>query len=159
MFNFTKKHSNALVDMKEQVAGVNGKYNAAIKKIERLEGELLQKTYELNESCKAQQIMGEGVKNCITSLYAVQHQLQAVVGHLDRSNQHVAELMQKNKLLKSSSDEWFKRAIQLEFEVLTAKDGLKKIESERDLAVKTIKLLQAELMATDKENDRGRNQH
>lgn len=155
MFNFTKKHSNACTDMvgiNEQFAGISEKYDAAIKKIEILENELTQKNHELNQSCKAQSIMSEGVKNCVTSLHAVQNQLQAVATHLDRSNKHIFELMQKNKILKSSGDEWFKRAIKLEFEVLIAKDGLKKIERERDSAVKTIEILQARLMSTDNGN-------
>lgn len=157
MFNFTTKHSRALVDTEEQAAGVTEKYNAAIKKIERLEDELHQKTLELNQSCKAQQIMSEGVKNCVTSLYTVQSQLQGVVTHLELSNKHIAELKQKNRALKLSGDEWFRRAIKLEFEVLAAKDMLKKVEYERNLAVKMCEQLQAELMLTDKENGRRRN--
>lgn len=158
MFNFSKKHSRALVYTNELAAGVTGKYNAAIKKIERLEDELSQKTHELNQSCKAQQIMSEGVKNCVTSLYAVQNQLQGVVTHLELSNKHIAELKQKNKVLKLAGDEWFRRAIKLEFEVLAAKDTLKKVEYERNLAIKMCEQLQAELMLADKENGRGRNQ-
>jgi len=154
MFNFTKKNSTALIDMTEQTAEASEKYDAAIKKIERLEDELQQKTHELNQSCKAQQIMSEGVKNCVTSLYAVQNQLQGVVTHLELSNKHIADLKQKNKVLKLSGDEWFKRAIKLEFEVLAAKDGFRKIEHERDLAVKMCEQLQAELMSSD----RGRHQ-
>ena len=113
MFNFTKKHNNALAEAFRKNSGLNEKYDAAIKKIERLEDELNQKTIELNHSCKAQQIMSEGVKNCVESLYAVQNQLQSVAAHLDRSNKRIFELMQKNKVLKSSGDEWFKRSIKL----------------------------------------------
>lgn len=154
MFNFTKKHSSALVDTNELGAGVNEKYNAAIKKIERLEDELSKKTYELNQSCKTQYIMSEGVKNCAAILYTIQNQLITVAAHLARSNKQIFELTQENQALKSSSDEWFRRAIKLEFDVLKAKDGLKKIEIERDLAVKTIELLQVEL----KSNNHGSNQ-
>lgn len=157
MFNFTNKHSQTRADM-DEFAGVHEKYDAAIKKIERLEDELSRKTLELNQSCKAQSIMSEGVKNCVTSLHAVQNQLQAVATHLDRSNKHIFELMQKNKILKSSGDEWFRRAIKLEFEVLIAKDGLKKLECERDSAVKTIEILQARLMLTNNESSRDRKQ-
>jgi uncharacterized protein YoxC len=155
MFNFAKKHSIARADMdgiNEQFAGIREKYDAAIRKIEILENELNQKTHELNQSCRAQSIMSEGVKNCVTSLHTVQNQLQAVATHLDRSNKHIFELMQKNKILKSSGDEWFRRAIKLEFDVLKAEDGLKKIERERDSAIKTIELLQTRLMLTDNEN-------
>jgi|GEM_PF-231629 len=157
MFNFTKKLSNALVDASEQAAEVRARYDAAIKKIEWLEGELNQKTRELDRSSKAQHIMTEGVKNCTASLYTVQNQLHAVAIYLDRSNKHIFELMKKNRALKSSGDEWFKRAIKLEFDVLMTKDELKKTENERDLAIKTIELLQVELMLVDKENCRARN--
>jgi uncharacterized protein (UPF0335 family) len=159
MFNFTKKHSNAMAVANKPAAGVSEKYDAAIKKIERLEAELSQKTRELDQSCKAQSIMSEGVKNCITSLCTVQNQLYAVAAHLERSNNHIFKLMQENKALKSSGDEWFKRAIKLEFDVLMTKDGLKKIERERDLAIKTIELLQVELMSSDKENSQHKKQN
>ncbi|HEY8037610.1 MAG TPA: hypothetical protein VIF37_18680 [Methylobacter sp.] len=159
MFNFTKKHNNALADANKPAAGISEKYNAAIKKIERLEAELSQKTRELNQSCQAQHIMSEGVKNCVSSLCIVQNQLYAVAAHLDRSNKHILQLMQENKTLKSSGDEWFKRAIKLEFDVLTSKDELKKTEHERDLAIKTIELLQVELMPLNKENNRDRKQN
>jgi len=152
MFNFTKKHSNALSVAHTPSAGVSEKYDAAIKKIEQLEAELSQKTRELDQSCYAQHIMSEGVKNCVTSLCTVQNQLYAVAAHLERSNKHIFKLMQENKALKSSGDEWFKRAIKLEFDILMTKDGLKKVECERDLAIRTIKLLQVELMSPDKEN-------
>lgn len=154
MFNFTKKHSSALVATNELAAEVSEKYNAAIQKIERLEDELSQKTHELNRSCKAQYIMTEGVKNCAAILYTIQNQLITVAAHLARSNKQISDLKQENQALKSSGDEWFRRAIKLEFDVLKAKDGLKKIENERDLAIKTIELLQVELML----HNRGRNQ-
>ncbi|MFI3157317.1 MAG: hypothetical protein QX199_14305 [Methylococcaceae bacterium] len=138
MFNFTKKHSNALVEANEQIAEVGAKYNAAMKKIEYLES-------ELNQSYEVQHTMSEGVKKCITSLYTVQHQLQAVVMYLEYSNKHILELTQENKVLKSAGDEWLKRSLKLGFDVLTAKDKLKKAENERDSAVKMCEHLQAEL--------------
>lgn len=159
MFNFTKKHSNALAVAHTPSAGISEKYDAAIKKIEQLEAELSQKTRELDQSCYAQHIMSEGVKNCVTSLCTVQNQLYAVAAHLERSNQHIFKLMQENKALKSSGDEWFKRAIKLEFDILMTKDGLKKVECERDLAIRTIKLLQVELMSPDKENSQDKKQN
>ncbi len=159
MFNFTKKHSNALVVAHTPSAGASEKYDAAIKKIEQLEAELSQKTRELDQSCYAQHIMSEGVKNCVTSLCSVQNQLYAVAAHLERSNKRIFKLMQENKTLKSSGDEWFKRAIKLEFDILMTKDGLKKVECERDLAIRTIKLLQVELMSPDKENSQDKKQN
>jgi exonuclease VII small subunit len=155
MFNFTKKHGNTPVDMNEQGAGVSEKYNAAIKNIERLEGELNQKTQALNQSYKAQAIMNESVKNCVASLFIVQNQLQVVAAHSDRSNKRIFELIQKNKALESSGNEWFRRAIKLEFEVLMAKDELKKTEHERDSAVEMCELLRAELMSNNQNRKQG----
>jgi len=155
MFNFTKKYSHALVASNEKIAGMSEKYDAAIEKIERLEDELSQKTFELNQSCKAQEIMSEGVKKCVESLYTVQNQLQAVASHLDRSNKRIFELMRKNKILKSSGDEWFRRSIKLEFEVLMAKDELKKIENERDSALRMCEFLQTELMSNGRDGKQG----
>jgi chromosome segregation ATPase len=158
MRNLIKKYSGAPIAFNKQTAGASENDKAAIKKIEWLEGELNQKTDELNQICKVQHTMSIRAKNCAASLHAIQNQLQSVVGHLDRSNKQIAALTQENIALKSSGDEWFRRTIKLEFEVLTAKDELKKIEDERDLAIKTIEFLQSELMLTDKENSRGRNQ-
>lgn len=158
MFNFTKNPSNALADASNLSAGLSEKYDAAIKKIEQLERELKQKTLELDKSSTAQSVMREGVKNCTESLCTVQNQLLTVAAHLERSNQHIFKLMQENKSLKSSGDVWFKRAIKLEFDVLMTQDSLKKIEHERNLAIKTCELLQVELMLVDKENSQGRNQ-
>ena len=146
MFNLTKRHSNDSAD-----------YAAAIKKIESLEGELSRKTYELNQSCKAQQKMSEGVRECVASLFTVKSHLHIVATHLDHSNNQILKLMKENAVLKSSGDEWFKRAIKLEFDVLSAQDGLKKIENERDMAVKTIERLQGQLISPNKENSRGGN--
>lgn len=159
MFNFTTNPSNALADVSKLPAEVSEKYDAAMKKIEQLERELKQKTLELDKSSTAQSVMREGVKSCTESLCTVQNQLLTVAAHLERSNKHIFKLMQENKTLKSSGDVWFKRAIKLEFEVLMTQDSLKKIEHERNLAIKTCELLQVELMSVDKENSQGRNQN
>lgn len=156
MFNFTKKYRKASVDTHEKAAGISEKYDAAIKKIEWLESELSQKNHELDQSCKAQQAMSEDMKNCVASLRTIQNQLQAVAAHLSRSNNHIFELMKKNKALKSSGDEWIRRSIKLEFDVLTAKAGLKKAENERNSALQMCERLQAELTLADKENSRDR---
>jgi chromosome segregation ATPase len=155
MFNFTKKHSDTPLDTPEQDAGVGEKYDAALKKIELLEFELNQKTLELNQSNKNQHIMSERVKNCVATLYTVQSQLQSIAMHLIRSNNHVLELTKKNRALESSGDEWFRRAINLEFNILMTKDELKKIENERDLAVKMCERLQGELMSNSRDKNQG----
>jgi len=133
MLNFTKRHSNTPV---KQTIVISNHYEAAIKKIELLEDELNQKTLELDQRYETQHIMSERVKNCARSLDAAHNQLQAVAVRLEYSNKQISELMQENKALKSSGDEWFKRAIKLEFDILTANDGIKKIQSERDSAIK-----------------------
>ena len=154
MFNFTRRYSDTPLDTSEQDAGAGEKYDAAIKKIELLEYELNQKTLELNQTYKAQHIMNERVKNCVSSLYTVQSQLQSVAMHLIRSNNHVFELTKKNRALESAGEEWFRRAINLEFQILMTQDELKKIENERDLAVKSCERLQAQLIS----NSRDKNQ-
>ncbi|MDI1230839.1 MAG: hypothetical protein PSV18_14090 [Methylobacter sp.] len=141
--------------MKEQYAGVSEKYNAAIKKIEWLEGELNQKKQALNQIGKAQSIMSEGIKNCAASLCTTQAQLQAIAAHLNHSNKRIFELIQKNRALKSSGDEWLRRSIKLEFEVLMAKDTLKKVENERDSAVQMYELFQAGLMSNNQSRKQG----
>ena len=142
MFNFTKKHRNTPGDGNEQAAEISEKYHAAMKRIEQLEDELIQNN-------KNQTLMIENVKNCIASLFTVQDQLQAVVVYFEHLNKHIFELTQENKVFKSSADEWLKRAIKLEFDVLAAKDALKKIENERDLAVKMNEFLQAKLISAN----------
>jgi uncharacterized protein YoxC len=62
MFNFTNKQRDTSINSNEEVAGILEKYEAAIKKIERLESELNKKTYELNQSCKAQLILSQSLK-------------------------------------------------------------------------------------------------
>ncbi|MGZ5051085.1 MAG: hypothetical protein ACXWF8_08480 [Methylobacter sp.] len=151
MFNFSKKPSNVVADIDEHT-GMAEKYNAAIRRIEELEEELDKKTAELAQSNKAQQIMSDGVKKCVASLYTVQSQLQGVVTHLEISNKHIADLKQRNKILKLSGDQWFKRAIKLEFEVLTTKEVLKRLENERDIALKSLERLQAEHFPAIKNN-------
>ena len=143
MFNFTKKHHNTPGDGNDQAAEISEKYHAAMKRIEQLEDELIQ-------SNKNQTLMIENVKHCIASLFTVQDQLHAVVMYLEHLNRHILELTQENKVFKSSGDEWLKRAIKLEFDVLAAKDALKKIENERDLAIKMNEFLQAKLISANR---------
>lgn len=155
MFNFTKKNGDSLMGANQEANGVSEKYQAALKQIECLEGQLNQKILELSQSCKAQLIMSEGIKKCEVSLYIVQKQIQTVAAHLNQSNKYILELIQKNSALKLSCDEWFRRAIKLEFDVLTARDKLAKIEQERDLAVKMCERLQVDLVSAVTEKPQG----
>jgi hypothetical protein len=147
MIDFTKKYSNTPDSANEQVTRMSEQYNAAIKRIEQLE-------YELSQRNEAQTIMSEGMKSCSASLFFVKNQLQTIARQLDLSNKYIIKLMQVNQALKLSTDEWTRRAIKLEFDGLTVKDELKKIENQRDLAIETIERLQVELMSAIKENNR-----
>jgi hypothetical protein len=119
----------------------------ALKKIGQLED-------ELGQCHQTQYIMGESVKNCSATLHAVQNQLYALIVHLDSANQLVVQLTEENKALKSSSEQWARRAIKLEFDVLATKDQLKQAESMYDLAVKLCGNLRLKLMLADKEKSR-----
>jgi chromosome segregation ATPase len=156
MFNNTKKSSNSLAETDEQTSGIREKYNAAIKKNEELEGELHQQTLEFKQLCTAHSVLSEGMKYYTSSLVAVREKLQAMSAQVAHANNAVFELRQVNSALKSSSDEWFKRAIKLEFDFLTVKDELTKLEHEHNLALKMCERLQVELRSTNKKNSRGR---
>jgi uncharacterized protein YoxC len=150
MFNFTNKQRDTSINSNEEVAGILEKYEAAIKKIERLESELNQKTYELNQSCKAQLILSQSFKKSTTTLYSVQERLQTIAEHMDHSNNYIFKLQLENEGLKISCEEWLKRAIRLEFNVLTTKDELAKVKIERDSTVKMIEYLQVEFILMNK---------
>jgi F0F1-type ATP synthase membrane subunit b/b' len=150
MFDFIKKYSHTLGQANEQTAEISEKYNAAIKQIEQLE-------CVLHQSSEAQSVLRLGVKNCTATLRSAQEKLRIIAAHLDFSNHYIFELSRENRVLKSSGDEWLNRSIKLEFDVLTIKDKLTKIEKERDLAVNLCEHLQIELMSANKEISRGRN--
>ncbi len=93
--------------------------------IEQLESEIKQKTKELNTSLKTQILLRERLKSNTKTLGEVLDQLKAIEAYLENSNEYVYKLKQENWKLKLSCDEWAKRAIRLEFEVLSARDAAK----------------------------------
>jgi siderophore synthetase component len=93
--------------------------------IEQLEYELDQKVYALNKSLNAQYLLRETLRNNIKTLVVVEKQLKGIETYLTYSNNTINLLKQENRRLKSSCDEWFKRAINLEFKVLSAGDTAK----------------------------------
>lgn len=95
-------------------------------KIEQLEYELNQKTNELNESLNTQCLLRETLKNSTKNLEEIEHGLKDIDAFLRCSNEYVYRLKQENRKLKLSSDEWMKRAINLEFKLLSARDAAKK---------------------------------
>jgi hypothetical protein len=94
-------------------------------KIEQLESKLNQKTDELNVSLKAQDLLLERLKNNTQILGEFESLFKAIQVSLKFANDTIYTLQQENNSLKLSSDEWTKRAIQLEFKVLNAGDGTK----------------------------------
>lgn len=94
-------------------------------RIEQLETEINLKTHELNESLSAQYVLRETLIKNTKTLGEVEKQLKSIEAYLKYSNNTIHMLKQENRKLKSSCDEWIKRAINLEFKVLSANDAAK----------------------------------
>jgi len=94
-------------------------------KIEQLESKLNQKTAELNVSLEAQSLLFERLKNNIQMLGEFENLFKVIEANLKFANDTIYALQQENNSLKLSSDEWMKRAIQLEFKALNAGDAAK----------------------------------
>ncbi|MGZ8180511.1 MAG: hypothetical protein ACXWT1_00985 [Methylobacter sp.] len=95
-------------------------------KIKQLEGELNQKIKELNESLNAQYLLREILKSNTKTLGEIEILLKIVEAKLKYSNDYIQSLKRENSSLKLSCDVWMKRAIKLEFQVLSARDAAKK---------------------------------
>lgn len=94
--------------------------------IKQLQSELDRKVNELNESLNTQYLLHETLKNNIRTMGEIENLLKAVTANLKHSNECVENLKQENRSLKAACDVWMKRAIKLEFEVLSARDAAKK---------------------------------
>jgi hypothetical protein len=94
-------------------------------KIEQLERELSQKTKELNESLNAQYFLRETLKSNTKTMEKVKNLLKVVDTKLKYSNEYICTLKQENLGLRLSCNEWMKRTIKLEFEILNATDTTK----------------------------------
>jgi hypothetical protein len=81
---------------------------------------------ELNKSLNAQFLLHEKLENSLGTLREIENLLKVVNTNLKHSNEYIHALEQENRKLKSSCDEWIKRTIKLEFEVLTARDTAQK---------------------------------
>ncbi|MFI3156300.1 MAG: hypothetical protein QX199_09090 [Methylococcaceae bacterium] len=88
-------------------------------KIEQLEN-------ELNESLNIRHLLHEKLETSLRTLIEIETLLKIVNTDLKHSNEYIYTLEQENRKLKSSCDEWVKRAIRLEFEVLSARDTAQK---------------------------------
>ena len=93
--------------------------------IEQLENEIDQKINALNESLNVQYLLCETLKNNIKTLVVIEKRLKDIDAYLTYSNNTINRLKQENRRLKSSCDVWTKRAINLEFKVLSAGDAAK----------------------------------
>lgn len=94
-------------------------------KIEQLESEINQKTNELNKSLNAQYSLRETLKSNTETMKKIENLLKVMDANLKHSNEYICTLKQENLGLKLSCDEWMKRSIKLEFEILNARDGTK----------------------------------
>ncbi len=144
------------MDTNEHSAEIREKYNAALQNIEGLERQLSQQTHDFDLLCNAHSILSDGMKCCFASLAEVQEKLQAMAAQVNQTNNSVFKLMLVNRALKTSADEWFRRAIKLEFNVLTLKNELKKSEHQRDLAIKKFEYLYSCLISTNNQTHKGR---
>jgi septal ring factor EnvC (AmiA/AmiB activator) len=90
-------------------------------KIEQLESEINQKTQELNESLNDLYLLRETLKSNTETMKKVENLLKAMDANLKHSNEYIYTLKQENLGLKLSCDEWVKRTIKLEFEILNAR--------------------------------------
>lgn len=94
-------------------------------KIEQLEKELNQKINKLNESLNAQYLLRETLKKSTKAMEEIESQLKVIEVFLNYSNECVYKLTQENARLKLSCDGWMKRAIKLEFKLLSSRDATK----------------------------------
>ncbi len=94
-------------------------------KIEQLEREINQQTNELNKSLNAQYLLRETLKSNTEAMKKVENLLKVMDANLKHSNEYICTLKQENLGLKLSCDEWMKRSIKLEFEILNARDTTK----------------------------------
>ena len=95
-------------------------------RIEHLKSELKQKINELNESLNIQYMLRETLKSKIETLEEIDCLLKVIEANLKHSKEQIYLLERENRRLKLSCDEWVKRAIKLEFEVLRARDAAQK---------------------------------
>lgn len=93
--------------------------------IEQLKKELTQKINELNDSLNSQYFLRETLKSNMKNLEEIENRLKVIESFLRYSKACVYGLTQENARLKLSCDVWMKRAIKLEFELLSARDATK----------------------------------
>jgi hypothetical protein len=68
---------------------------------------------ELTKSLNAQYLLQEKLKSSLGTLREIENLLKVINTNLNYSNEYIHTLEQENGKLKSSCDEWVKRAIKL----------------------------------------------
>ncbi len=95
-------------------------------KIEQLEKALSQKIIELAISLNTQHLLHQTLESNNKRLDEVTNQLKIIAADMKYSNEYIQTLKKDNQSLKLSCDVWMRRAIQLEFKVLSERDGTKR---------------------------------
>jgi len=94
--------------------------------IKRLENELNRAINALTNSFHAEHILREELKSNTKTLGDIEELLKSTAENLKDSNEYIGELKQENRMLKSSVDEWKKRALKLQFELLNGHGAAEK---------------------------------
>ena len=94
-------------------------------RIEQLESELKEKIQGLDDSLSAQNQLRDTLISNTKTMAQVKRQLKEIENYLKYSNDTLRMLKHENQSLKSAGELWMKRAIQLEFMVLSAGDAAK----------------------------------
>ena len=94
-------------------------------RIEQLESQLKEKIQGLDDSLIAQNQLRDTLISNTKTMAQVKRQLKEIEDYLRYSNDTLRMLKRENQSLKSAGELWMKRAIQLEFMVLSAGDAAK----------------------------------
>lgn len=78
---------------------------------------------ELSQILDTQILLYQRLKSSIKTLEEVEDLLKVIEANLKYSNECNKALIQENWKLKLACNEWMKRAINLEFKVLSARDA------------------------------------
>ncbi|MFU8789459.1 MAG: hypothetical protein ACNA7G_10535 [Methylobacter sp.] len=95
-------------------------------KIEQLEDEIKKKIKELDDCRKVQALLRERLRNNNKILTDALNNMKSIEAYLKDSNEYLFTIKHENRLLKSSCDKWARRAIELEFKVLSVRDKAQK---------------------------------
>lgn len=90
--------------------------------IELLKSELQSKINELNVCLENQQRLKARLKISSTALEDIKSQLEGIEAFVEYTNEYIYRLQLENQRLELSRDVWIKRAINLEFKVLSVGD-------------------------------------